>query len=198
MKYVRLILTILAAMILITGCDNNPNGIAPGNDITGLNLILNHNLTHAEILELMDYETFTGSLDQHSGGGMLCVPATWPGDCMFSIFVPIGAVPPGPPVEFTLQIPTYASYMEFREFNLPMIMRLGPEDVQFEEQLIIQGTWMPWDKRTPDHFWHFIDGGQDEVTPFRATKMPNGLWNCVAHVDHFSDWEFGPLTPKAY
>ncbi|MBU0742049.1 hypothetical protein KKG45_08840 [bacterium] len=195
-----LVTAILAAVV---GCQTDPVGLKEDGADLAAKMNTTTPLAHHALLQSLDYEVITGTISPRWGGLLTGAAKTWPEDSNFGLLVPPGALntTDSLPVEFTLRVPTFDSYMAFAERGLPLVFRLEPHGMQFLEPVTVLGTYMPRDERMPTHFWHvtpvYEDGevvdvryeefGEVDVHPGRA-----GL-QVMFQVNHFSDWEVGQL-----
>ncbi len=160
---------------------------------------------HHDILDMLDYETFNGTIEAGFSGILYCPSGTWPGSVSFGLDVPAGAVDDA--TEFELRFPTYQSYMEYEHLDLPLIVRLRPEDTYFPVPVTVMATWMTWvPGKPPSHFWNaepvyddegnVIDTIFDELGDVEILRVGNH-WQVHFSVHHFSDWEVGDIPEAA-
>ena len=159
---------------------------------------------HHDILDMLDYERIEGSIEAGFAGIMPYRSETWPGECWFGLNVPKGAVQTS--TQFVLRFPTYQSYMEHADLNLPLIVRLEPEHVHFPVPVTVMATYMPWiDGKPPSTYWNaepvYDDAGNIIDTIFNEfgrarIQYINRKWQVHFKVNHFSDWEVGDI-PEA-
>ncbi len=192
-----------AILVALVGCETDPVGIEEGGVDHAAKLISEPPLLHHALLESLDYEVISGNIFPDKGGMIVGAASTWPKGNSFGLMVPAGAVPTrdSKPVEFSLRVPTYASYMSSAERGLPLVFRLEPHGMQFRQPVTVMGTYMPWDKRVPTHHWHVTpeyEGGEivdvryEEFGQVDVEPGPAGL-QVLFDVNHFSDWETGQL-----
>ncbi len=148
-----------------------------------------------ELLDSLDYEVMSASIQPGLGGVFQMTMKTWQNKAVFSIFVPQDALPTDNPypVEFSMKVPTYQSYMDhINDPNpLPLIIRLEPSDINFAADVLVGVTYMPW--APVDDPPNFIYGeltpafeeGQGSIINLRKTKIG---WQFLFPVPHFSDW----------
>lgn len=194
---------VTAILVAVVGCETDPVGIEEGGVDHAAKLNADPPVLHFALLESLEYEVISGNIFPDKGGMIVGNASTWPKESSFGLMVPPGAVPSRDslPVEFTLRVPTYQSYMTFAERGLPLVFRLEPHGMQFLEPVTVMGTYMPWDKRIPTHYWHvtpvvengvIIDVDYEEFGEVDVQPGPSGL-QVMFQVNHFSDWETGQL-----
>lgn len=160
--------------------------------------------TELEVLDSLEYETFSGSLAPGQGGWLSATMQTWPKNSNFTIMVPPGALPDdgSAPVEFSMRIPTRAAYEQYASENggveLPLIIRLEPSGILFHENVVILGTYMPWRNDEIDTgcdavFWSTEDGTPTNIGEAELWMQKN-RWRVRFEAPHFSDWEHGTGT----
>ncbi len=160
---------------------------------------------HHDILDMLDYEQVEGRLNAGESAILHYKSSTWPGDCRFGLNIPEDAVQTD--THFVLRFPTYQSYMEHADLNLPLIVRLEPENVHFNVPVTVMATYMPWvDGRPPTIFWNaepvydeegnIIDTLFNEYGRARILYI-NRKWQVHFKVNHFSDWEVGDIPEAA-
>jgi hypothetical protein len=191
MNRARFLLPLAFAGLIFAGCGQQPGRItsATGPEISkgdaspSLNVDLNS----------LEYETFYGTLSPESGGALGTYLKTWGKNCWFSVVVPQGAMDPNdPPVNFSMSVPTKASYLAHSGTDLDstIVIRLDPDGYPFRESIRIQATWMPWAPPPPDsvNVW---DGYASQRVPVQYVPSID-RYQIIFWVDHFSDWEVGP------
>lgn len=190
MNRTRFFALLSLSALLFMGCGGNsgdPGPSAPLTPAVGPPVALN-------LLDALDYEVLSGTLTPGSGGALGQNLRTWRpyGGCWFDLLVPPTALnPEGDPINFTMRIPTRASYEAHPEIADRIIIRLGPDGMQFLTPITITATWMPW-MGTPASTL-FIDSGQGPLTPVVPVYDSNtNRWHVEFKVTHFSDWEVGP------
>lgn len=187
MKRTSLLALLLMFGVLLASCNDEPGEtvavVAPTapepQRVSGIDL------------DDLEYETLSGTLQGGQSGGMYAYLTSWPRNCLFSLVVPETSMPGGGTINFTMSIPTQASYLdpEFAEaLHERLIIRLAPDHEQFAGPIYVQGTWMPWDGVPPDTLW--VHDGPDSSMA-TITQVGNRYRVSFA-VDHFSDWEVGP------
>ena len=185
MKRIRLLALLLITGILLVSCGQDPSGTSavigppppepqrsPGFDLDDL-----------------EYETISGTLPAGQSGGMYAYLKTWPRDCVFSLVVPVESMPGEGSIDFTMRIPTQASYLAHaEELHHRLIIRLGPDGQSFLGPITVTGTWMPWQGAPPTPLYYNNGSEQGETT---VTQVGN-RYRVSFQVFHFSDWEVGP------
>ncbi len=157
-----------------------------------------------ELLDELDYEGMSGTYYPEQPGFFVASAESWPGHPTFSIMIPEGACTE--PVDFTMHWPTYESYLErgeeladFHQGVEPLIIRFGPDGQQFNVPLTIRAHWMTWCDLPaemqafyvyPELAWAGI--GFDDVGGVVIEPLGRS-YRIEFKVDHFSDWETGPL-----
>ncbi|HPF36934.1 MAG TPA: hypothetical protein P5571_15290 [Candidatus Krumholzibacteria bacterium] len=148
-----------------------------------------------DILETLEYEVFTGTIQEGVGGWLTGTMTTWPKNCTFGVMVPPTAVPVGlGSTTFTMRIPTYQSYMDHAADDLPLIVRLEPSSINFQAPVSVMATYMPWTGMTAEDVFEYWSVSPDYLNygaPSSVTQVGNRV-RIVFEVPHFSDWELGP------
>jgi len=197
------ILIIMLGILAVVGCQQEPTGLEPFDAHTKNATLLKADLEHYNLLENLHYELIEGTVTPGEGGLVSGTLQTWPKGCSFGLLVPPGALDTQDPtpVDFSVRVPTYESYMMHDHLNLPLILRLEPDGMEFHDTVTVMATYMPWEKEAPVDFWHvapiiengdvvdveYRDVGRVEVRPVDAG------WQVSFKVIHFSDWEVGEL-----
>ncbi len=197
------ILILILGILAVVGCQEEPLGPVPV-DMQAKNLIsLEDNIEHHQLLENLHYELIEGTVIPGRGGLIGDTLSTWPKGCFFGLQVPPGALDTQDPtpVAFSVQVPTYESYMMYSHLNLPLILRLEPDGIEFHDSVTVMATYMPWVKDEPVDFWNvapvvdkgavvdviYQDVGKVDVQSVDAGRRVS------FKVNHFSDWEVGEL-----
>ena len=200
----QIIFTAALVVVFAVGCEHDPtNVLTQSSDPTNFpNKAKDDPLTISpgdtiysymdlEFLDSLEYEEFSGNIPSNLGCGLMGEMETWPGGGDFTIFIHEGAVTSGYfPIEFSMRIPTYQSYMDHPE--LPLIIRLEPSDINFEIPVTVIGTYMPWTGVTVDDVFKYFcltpvfkNYGKPTVFEIdRKVKME-------FQAPHFSDWGVG-------
>lgn len=198
----QLVAILIIALIALAGCQQKPVGPEPQGPAETAGKALQPDLEHYEMLESMEYETITGTIDPGKGGVLSGTLKTWGGDYAYGVVVPAGALDSaGPSVEFSISVPTYQSYMEFAHRNPPLILRLEPDGAQFHKPVTVLAPWLPWADRLPEQFWCVVPTYRDskvvgvtyeDVGEVDLEPAPTG-WRVSFDVNHFSEWETGAV-----
>lgn len=179
--------------MLFLGCGGEPN---KAGQLTAPRPIASRTDANEYLDSLnLDYEEFAGTLTPGVGGVLNATMTTWGKNCQFSLFVPATAVDPeGSPINFTMRIPTKASYLAHPEIASKIIVRFEPNGEHFSDSLTVQTTWMPWEGVPPDSLYYWCIYGEGVPT---VTYLPNiNRYRVTYKVNHFSDWEVGPEPPR--
>jgi len=141
-------------------------------------------------LDSLDYEESHGILYPGNGAFLELIMRTWPDACRFMIRIPQDALPDGhpeTPIPFSIRVPTYESYMEHEADNLPLIVRMEPSNLDFQTNVMVYVTYMPWVRPNSDFPYGF---GPDfdiydnaVVAVYTRTRV-----ELIMSVPHFSDW----------
>lgn len=187
MNRTRLGAVLLVSGILFVGCDGDPGRVASPTAPGGRSA-----RPSSVDLDSLQYEVFSGTLYPGQSGAMYKNLKSWQApNCLFSLVVPASSMPDqGPPINFTMSIPTKASYDEDPTLFQRLIIRLAPDGEQFLGPITIQGTWMPWQGAPPNPLWYYSgpDSGLATVTYLPSIQR----YRVTFQVNHFSDWEVGP------
>lgn len=203
------LLAILAGALLVVGaCSEEPTDpveLGESSPFTGMALTqtgLPYDPTPDWVLEDLEYEEFQGTIQPGLGGMLSFEMSTWPGGCWFSILIPPEALPAAAgPTDFSIKVPTRASYDEYQYMNdgrgLPLIMHMEPSGLNFLVPVQVLGTWMPWVPVS------LIPGDWDlwcldpalAYYPYDSVQR-NGRYVQVRYsAPHFSRWEGGGPPP---
>ena len=196
-------LAILVALFAV-GCENDPSSVPTQGNV----LIVSSSSQKAmedspsqsnyepvyynlEFLESLEFEEFAGTLLPGQGGMLFGQMETWREGGDFAIIVPPEALPdddPDYPIEFSIRIPTYQTYMDHPD--LPLILWLEPSNINFLVPLTVMATYMPWTGLTVDDVFEYLclipdfqEYGEPEV--FEV----DGLVKIQFQAPHFSIWE---------
>jgi len=189
------------ALATLVGCQTDPVGLEQdGGDLAAKTNTMTPR-AHYALLESLEYDVIRGTISPGQGGIVTGVAESWPEGNSFGLMVPPGALGnrDSVPVEFTMRVPTFDSYLAHAEFDLPLVFRLEPHGLHFQEPVTVTGTYMPWAADTPTHFWHvtpesaggkLVDVRYEEVGAVDVQRDPSGL-RVTFQVNHFSEWEAG-------
>jgi len=198
MKRIHAILVLAVLGLLLGGCGQDSDQTSPQvpSAFSSLRIADKAFLDeHRDLLDQLDYEVFTGTLQSGMGGWLSGTMLTWDKGCTFGVMVPPGAVPDDlGSVQFTMRIPTKQSYQAYEELNLPLIIRLEPSGVNFLQPVTVVATYMPWsgmDAQDVFEYWCLNPSYQPFGTPFNIYQDKNRV-RIMIQVPHFSDWEIGP------
>ena len=194
MNKTRFFAVLSLSALLFVGCGGNtsdPGPSAPLTPAVGSPVALVN-------LDALDYEVLSGTLTPGSGGAMGQNLRTWRpyGGCWFGLLVPPTSVDPeGDPINFTMRVPTKASYDAHPEIADRIIIRLDPDGMHFLGPITIDATWMPWLGAPLDTLW-FGTGQEDQLPVVPVYNPTINRWQVSFQVTHFSDWEVGPQCCK--
>ena len=153
-----------------------------------------------------DWENFDGTITPGMAGFLHVQQATWGPGVDFGIQVPAGALPLNVgATDFSVRLLKKDVYLANQDANcgkgLPLILRLEPHGLIFNEPVTVSVTYMPWtDVRASD----FIDkenllwSPDPELTIYeieegtvteRRVKGGGYIVTLSYKVPHFSDWE---------
>ncbi len=195
MKLTRMVATFLLLVLLIAGCSQlsddpgrNPFPVVPPATLAG-----------DPPLDDLEYETISGTLTPGTGGAMGIFSRTWPKNCWFGLIVPPDALDESyGPVAFTMQFPTYESYLEHPEIGGTIPMRFEPSGLPFLANITVYATWMPWEG-TPPTALQAVEIDGSEINAVTVVPLPEiHRYRLTFQTNHFSDWEVnrGPGEPE--
>lgn len=139
--------------------------------------------------EHQQYASLSGDIDPRLGGTISGTPEGWPTDCVFTLHVPAGALPPGlDPVTLTLAAPRPIP-------GLPPVFKLEPDGLNFRTPVTVTLCYPPWLEPAPCLRKYCLS--QSQVSPERYVVSDLELF-CAApgewtkrvtfHTKHFSRW----------
>ena len=211
MKRTAFQIILIALLVVAIGCDNDPaTVVTPSNVLTfsadkGKNYYTNIDPIYLndEFLDALEYEEFSGTIVPGAGAWLIGEMKTWPGGGDFCIDIKPDCLPPDftYPIEFSMRIPTYRSYVNHPQ--LPLIIRLEPSGINFQVPLTVMGTYMPWTGVTVDDLYEYFCLTPEYET-FGAPEIfeINRKVKMKFQAPHFSDWGVGnsaddrPRKPK--
>jgi hypothetical protein len=148
-------------------------------------------------LDSLDYETLSGTLAPNQGGVLSENLTSWPKNCRFTLTVPETSMSSETAINFTMSIPTKASYDANSGLDDHLIIRLAPDGETFVGPITVEGTWMPWMGAPPDTLYYNSLSGASESGMAMITYWPSiNRYRVSFQVDHFSDWEVCPEPPR--
>ena len=153
---------LMALLGVAVGCENDPTTVvtqssvltfSPDKARTGH---VDVAYLTSEFLDSLEYEEFSGDIIPGQGAWLIGEMKTWPGGGDFAIDIKPESLPPDftYPVEFSMRIPTYQSYLDYPE--LPLLIRLEPSDINFLEPVTVMGTYMPWTGVTVNDLFEYF------------------------------------------
>ncbi|RKZ13565.1 hypothetical protein DRQ53_08535 [bacterium] len=200
--------TLLAILLLFIGaCGTETENLTEPSDlrpVTGQDLDLDYcwEPTPQSVINTLEWEEFTGTIQPGNGGFLVAQSTTWGPGVYFSIQVPPDALPAGNgPTDFSIRFPTKASYLANQSENcglgLPLILEMEPGGLVFNEPVTVHATYMPWTGVTAADLWEHWSSypvfGDYELES--VTQGKKGIVNITYKAPHFSRWETGGGGP---
>jgi hypothetical protein len=197
MKSHAILIILIVLLVALVGCENDTHITGPQDTI--LTFSSNKALCappSQELMDSLDYEEFSTLVMPGEGGWLTAEMASWPRGSLFSINIPPTAVPDngGEPVEFSMSIPTFESYMEHDDECLPLIIRLEPSNVMFQTPVTVMATYMPWVSLKQDDLYNlktFTYAPEIEEHGTPAYFFEKKMLRVMFQTWHFSTWGVG-------